>query len=63
MTEVGGDAAIYLDPTDHFGAATVIANSLNRFPQLRRAGLENVKRFSPAAMISSYSRLYQQLAA
>lgn len=63
MTEVGGDAAIYLDPTDPRGAATVITNSLNRFPQLRRAGLENVKRFSPAAMISSYSRLYQELAA
>jgi hypothetical protein len=62
MTEVGGDAAIYLDPTDPGGAATVIANSLNRSPQLRRAGLENVKRFSPAAMISSYLRLYQQLA-
>jgi len=63
MTEVGGDAAIYLDPADPHGAATVIANSLERFPQLRRAGLENVKRFSPAAMISSYSRLYEQLAA
>jgi glycosyltransferase involved in cell wall biosynthesis len=63
MTEVGGDAAIYLDPTDPPGAATVIANSLNRFPQLRQAGLENVKRFSPAVMISSYSHLYQQLAA
>jgi glycosyltransferase involved in cell wall biosynthesis len=63
MTEVGGDAAIYLDPTDPPAAATVIANSLNRCPQLRRAGLENVKRFSPAAMISSYSRVYQELAA
>jgi len=63
MTEVGGDAAIYLDPTDPPGAAAVIANSLTRFPQLRQAGLENVKRFTPAAMISSYSRLYRQLAA
>ena len=63
MTEVGGNAAIYLDPTDPPGAAAVIANSLDRVPQLRQAGLENVKRFSSAAMISSYSSVYQRLAA
>jgi glycosyltransferase involved in cell wall biosynthesis len=63
MTEVGGNAAIYLDPTDPAGAAAVIANSLNRVSQLREAGLENIKRFSSAAMIGSYSSLYQQLAA
>jgi hypothetical protein len=63
MTEVGGDAAIYLDPTDPSGAAAVIANSLERVPQLRQAGLENVKRFSSSAMINSYSSVYQRLAA
>jgi glycosyltransferase involved in cell wall biosynthesis len=63
MTEVGGNAAIYLDPTDVAGAAAVIANSLDRIPQLRLAGLENAKRFSPATMISAYSSLYQRQAA
>ena len=63
MTEVGGDAAIYLDPTDPPAAAAVIANSLDRIPQLRQAGLENAKRFSSSAMISSYSSVYQRLAA
>lgn len=63
MTEVGGNAAIYLDPTDPAGAAAVIANSLHRLSQLRLAGLENAKRFSPSAMVGSYSRVYRQLAA
>jgi glycosyltransferase involved in cell wall biosynthesis len=63
MTEVGGDAAVYLDPADPSGAAAVIANSLDRIAQLRQAGLENVKRFSSEAMICSYSSIYQQLAA
>jgi glycosyltransferase involved in cell wall biosynthesis len=62
MTEVGGNAAVYLDPSDPAGAAAVIANSMVRTPQLRQAGFENAKRFSPTIMISSYSSLYQQLA-
>ena len=63
MTEVGGSAAIYLDPTDVAGAASVIAKSLDLIPQLRLAGLENAKRFTSAAMISAYSSLYQRQAA
>lgn len=62
MTEVGGNAAVYLDPNDPAGAAAVIANSMVRAPQLRQAGFENAKRFSPTIMIGSYSSLYQQLA-
>jgi glycosyltransferase involved in cell wall biosynthesis len=62
MTEVGGNAAVYLDPSDPAAAAAVIANSIVRTPQLRQAGFENAKRFSPTIMISSYSSLYQQLA-
>ena len=60
MTEVGGDAAVYLDPTDPPGAAAVIASWLDRVPQLRQAGLENAKRFSSAAMISAHSSLYRR---
>ena len=58
MTEVGGNAAIYLDPADVAGAAAVIGRSLDDIPQLRQAGLENAKRFSSSAMISAYSSLY-----
>ena len=58
MTEVGGNAAIYLDPADVAGAAAVIGSSLDDIPQLRQAGLENAKRFSSSAMISAYSSLY-----
>ena len=60
MTEIGGNAAIYLDPADVAGAAAVIANSLDYIPQLRQAGLENAKRFSSAAMISAHSSLYRR---
>jgi glycosyltransferase involved in cell wall biosynthesis len=62
MTEVGGGAAIYVDPSDACGAAAMIANSLNRIPQLKRAGLENAKRFSATAMIDAYSAVYQRRA-
>jgi glycosyltransferase involved in cell wall biosynthesis len=62
MTEVGGNAAIYVDPTNVASAAAAIADSLHRVPDLRQAGLENAKRFCSATMISAYSSLYQRQA-
>jgi glycosyltransferase involved in cell wall biosynthesis len=63
MTEIGGNAAIYLDPTDPAGAAAVIVRSLDHLSQLRVAGFENAKRFNPSVMVSSYSSVYRQLTA
>ncbi len=61
MTEVGGDAAIYLDPEKPDEAARIILESLPRAGQLREAGLANVRRFSTDRMVASYLRLYSNV--
>jgi glycosyltransferase involved in cell wall biosynthesis len=66
MTEVGGDAAIYVDPADPESAALKVARALRSGPclrtTLRQAGLRNAARFSAASMIAAYLKLYQRLA-
>ena len=58
MTEVGGEAAIYIDPADPAGAASRIAAALTERERLRTAGLENAARFSSEVMINGYLRSY-----
>jgi glycosyltransferase involved in cell wall biosynthesis len=62
LTDIGGDAAIEINPVDPIAAASVIAARLERLPKLREACLRNAARFSAAAMIDGYERLYAQLA-
>lgn len=59
MTEVGGDAAVYIDPTDEVGAARTIAESLKDQQALRESGFLNVMRFSIDAMITGYLNAYR----
>lgn len=61
MTDVGGSAAIYIDPADAAGAAGAVASALSERERWRQAGLANAARFSTKAMIDTYVRLYQQL--
>lgn len=65
MTEVGGDAAIYVDPADPESAALKLWKVLRSAPglrvALRQAGLRNAARFSAASMIGAYLNLYQGL--
>jgi glycosyltransferase involved in cell wall biosynthesis len=67
MTEVGGDAAIYIDPADPESAAMEVAHALNSgFGAClahREASMRNASRFSTAAMIDAYLGLYRRLAA
>lgn len=61
MTEVGGNAAIYIDPADPAdpaGAADVIASALTERERWRMAGLENAARFSTQAMMDAYVHWY-----
>jgi glycosyltransferase involved in cell wall biosynthesis len=66
MTEIGGDAAIYIDPADPESAATEIARALN--PRTgsrvarRAASVRNAARFSTVSMIDAYLGLYRRLA-
>ena len=61
MTDVGGGAAIYIDPADPEGAAGEIASALSERERWRQAGLGNAERFSTHAMIEAYMRCYHQV--
>lgn len=59
MTEVGGDAAIYIDPSDMRGAANLVADALIDRPNLVAGGLKNVTRFSRDSMANAYIAAYR----
>jgi hypothetical protein len=59
MTDVGGSAAIYIDPSDAAGAASTIAKALANREHWRMAGLENAGRFSMKVMIDGYVQCYR----
>jgi len=63
MTEVGGSAAVYFDPTQPEQAAQIIADSLDAREEQIAAGFENIKRFTTDRMINDYMQLYQSLTA
>jgi len=63
MTEVGGDAAVYIDPDDAPGAAAVIAGTLADRDDLVEAGLRNAERFSGAQMVEGYVAAYRRVVA
>ena len=58
MTEVGGEAAIYIDPDDSAAAARRVADALSNPAWWRAAGLENAQRFSTQAMVEGYLQRY-----
>lgn len=59
MTEVGGKAAIYIDPSDMRGAANLVADALIDRPKLVAGGLKNVTRFSGDSMANTYIAAYR----
>lgn len=61
MTEVGLDAAIYIDPDCPAAAAKEIALHLPNISKLKQAGLNNVKRFTSEKMLDSYLEVYQEI--
>lgn len=63
MTEVGGNAAIYVDPKDSQGAAEIVAASLDSLDEYIPLGLDNAAKFQPASMIQSYVALYEKVIA
>jgi glycosyltransferase involved in cell wall biosynthesis len=58
MTEVAGEAAIFIDPADPKAAAAAIAAGLRGREQLRAAGFENLKRFDEKAIADQYCAFY-----
>ena len=61
MDEIGGKAAIYIEPENVESAAARILEVLDNLQHLRAAGLRNASRFSVSAMIHSYSNLYRRV--
>lgn len=60
MTEVGGEAALYIDPRDPRIAADFIAAYWDRLSKFRTAGLRNAARFELRAMTAAYEREYEK---
>jgi glycosyltransferase involved in cell wall biosynthesis len=60
MTEVGGDAAIYIEPEIPVKAAEIIHSQLHAKKDVTTKSIENAKRFSMEAMIAAYTAGYNK---
>lgn len=58
MTEVAGNAAVFVDPENEEAAAQTILQSVPSFASLRVAGFENAKRFSHQAAMDVYEKFF-----
>ncbi|QYM80778.1 glycosyltransferase family 4 protein [Horticoccus luteus] len=63
MTEVGGDAASYVDPLEPAAAAAHIAATWPQRATLRTRGLARAPLFDPTVMVDHYLALYRRLTA
>ena len=68
LTEIGGNAAVYIeDPLDASAAAEAVLQILRFGPserqQMQQRGLLNASRFSERGMIEGYIDLYHKLGA
>jgi len=61
MTEVGGDAAVYIDPDDPQAAAQRIGDVLKSTTNCREPGFRNAARFSAAYAVSAYLDVYRRI--
>lgn len=61
MTEVGGNAAVYIDPDNMAGAAAVAASALTARQAVVTAGLKNAERFAGATMAAGFVSAYQRV--
>ncbi|MES2695340.1 MAG: glycosyltransferase family 1 protein [Verrucomicrobiota bacterium] len=61
MTDVGGDAAAYFDPTSEPSAAQRILAAWPTRPEMSARGLRAAKRWSLDTMLDRYEALYREL--
>lgn len=61
MSEVGGEAAVYIDPADPENAAHLVIDALSHRQGLVEAGLHNANRFATATMLANYVAIYQRV--
>jgi glycosyltransferase involved in cell wall biosynthesis len=61
MNDVGGDAAIYIEPDKPEKAAEKIIGSFSVLEEYKIKGIVNCQRFKVETMISQYIEIYQQV--
>jgi glycosyltransferase involved in cell wall biosynthesis len=61
MDEVGGSAAVYVDPENPESAAATIASVVDQANSLREASFQNAARFDESMMIRSYLTIYEKV--
>ncbi|HLO83702.1 MAG TPA: glycosyltransferase family 1 protein [Nostocaceae cyanobacterium] len=61
MNEVGGEAAIYINPHQPQAAAEIIAKFLPKLSSMKTKSWENAQRFTQAQMLDLYIQVYQQV--
>jgi glycosyltransferase involved in cell wall biosynthesis len=62
MTEVAGEAAIFIDPALPSAAAEIIAEQWSNRTAMCEAGFKNLQRFNYDRIGDEYQRLYQEIA-
>jgi len=62
MNQIGGKAAMYVDPNDPEAMAAALLAQAPRLREMREEGLRNAAQFSKAGMIDAYEQLYRELA-
>ena len=63
MNEVGGDAAVYIDPHDPQDIAAAIEQARPRLGEIRERGLDNARHYAPHQMAEGYVALYREVIA
>jgi glycosyltransferase involved in cell wall biosynthesis len=61
MREIGGPAAVYVDPENVNRAAATVRNVLEREDHRRDLSITNARRFTTASMIQGYLGLYEKV--
>lgn len=61
MTQVGGDAAMYVDPDDPVASAAAIAEHLGEVQERIEAGMINAASFSKDALVRGYMEAYKMV--
>ncbi len=60
MTEIGGEAAVYVDPADPEASADIIMRSWSETDRMRAQGLRQADQWSTDRMLADYERVYQE---
>jgi glycosyltransferase involved in cell wall biosynthesis len=61
MNEIGGEAAVYVNPEDSVGLAVAIEQAAPRLERMRQLGLENALHYSSERMAKGYIDTYRQV--